>query len=85
LECDEKTIADVIRELPVSKCETLFSFLLKKMSNQKLQINTMKWISIMVDQRPQLFLQNQKLSHLANNIKLSSDTHELIGKLEMIV
>lgn len=36
LECDQNLIADVIKELPISKCEALFSFLLKKINNHKL-------------------------------------------------
>ncbi|CAD8083345.1 unnamed protein product [Paramecium sonneborni] len=86
LECDQNLIADVIKELPISKCEALFSFLLKKINNHKLQINCMKWITYLCDTRPQLFLNNSKFKDLVTKIKVSDfDQYELIGKLEMIV
>lgn len=64
----ESYVPEVLKDLPVSRCELLLAYLVKKLKNHKQQANSMFWITALVQSRRPLFLQNKKLMDLLDQI-----------------
>ncbi|KAM3146495.1 hypothetical protein pb186bvf_001464 [Paramecium bursaria] len=80
---EHQSIAEIIQDFPASKVELLFVMLVKKYKTSKLRIQIMKWLTDIMNVRPELLINHKaKIDQL---FVQQGQSLELIGKLECIL